>query len=106
MKINLTFYYDSTGSQVEIYQIKNYIIRNNIPVRMASFMNGIDATLEVSKWLNVTCQTDLIQKNTTVSSPFNTIYLTYQLLNDTNTTKIYLAIGKNEIMEVLNSIYN
>lgn len=87
-----------TSSPVDLYQIRNYAMRNNILImNYLAYHAGDGFPPEQAKWFNLTYKNQLIQKDAVITSPLNTIIMTCS--NESGADFIFL--GKEEIMDAL-----
>jgi hypothetical protein len=93
----IKIYSCKTSSQIDLYQIRNYAMRNNIYIEYLQYHAGAGFPAEQARWFNFTYQTQLFQKETIITSPLNTIIMTGS--NDSNVD--YIFLGKEEIMNAL-----
>ena len=93
----IKIYSCKTSSQIDLYQIRNYAMRNNIHIDYLSYHAGDGFPAEQARWFNLAYQTQLFQKETIITSPLNTIIMT-----GSNDAKVdYIFLGKEEIMNAL-----
>lgn len=93
----IKIYSCKTSSQIDLYQIRNYAMRNNIHIDYLTYHAGDGFPAEQARWFNLVYQTQLFQKETIITSPLNTIIMT-----GSNDAKVdYIFLGKEEIMNAL-----